>query len=221
MPTAAVESIGSNHSTSQAESEVLNNKPSADAEQKLHQMIEINAESVEKTSMSTETPIEPLSSKLPEKSFCYQVGPFLDSKQLQEWVSSNDFNIGVVTSVQQEVSVPGSFLVYYPKADTAEQAKSNTQLLTSKGIKDFWLFRKGELKGVISLGLFVAESRALVLQKQLRKLALPVEIMPRYSKKTAFFAKIMSEVEMSSASVTLSDKLSLVSCSTNLSIIKW
>ncbi|NOQ76365.1 MAG: hypothetical protein GQ475_00960 [Methylococcaceae bacterium] len=85
-------------------------------------------------------------------------------------------------------------------------------MLKKRGISDFWLFRKGELKGAISLGLFAKETRALALQNKFSKTGLNVEIMPRYKTETVWYAKILSGTEVTMQSISISEKQTFSVC---------
>jgi len=148
---------------------------------------------------------------LEKTTFCYQVGPFLNEKLLTDWIAVNNINIDSVTQFNKETTKVTGYLVYYPQAKTYEESKQHVQLLESKGITEFWLFRKGELKGNISLGLFVKESRALGLKNKFIATGINVEVMTRYRIETEWYANVLSEFEIRSNMVKFKDKLSFVS----------
>jgi len=150
--------------------------------------------------------------QMEKQLFCYQAGPFLDEKALNDWAMTNAQKASSVTHLNKDVQTATTFLVYYPKSESYEQSKRNIQMLKRKGISDFWLFRKGELKGAISLGLFAKESRALVLQKKFSKTGLKVEIMPRYKTASVWYAKIYSDTKLTEQSMRISEKQEFSVC---------
>jgi hypothetical protein len=147
-----------------------------------------------------------------EKNICYQVGPFLEEKKLIDWIKINNIDKDAVTRFNQELKKLSNYLVYYPRAETYALSKNNSQVFEKKGIKDYWLFAEGELKGVYSLGLLKNKNRALQLQKTLAKKGLNTEIMPRYKLEKLWFAKILSRKRITAQTVTISDKQSLSLC---------
>ena len=146
------------------------------------------------------------------KKFCYQISPFDSLEELNKWVDINKIEKDSVTSFSQEVQVLSNYLVYYPAAKTYTLSKNNVEMLKRKGIDNYWMFRKGELKGAYSLGLFVKEKRALFLQKKLAEDKLNVEIMPRYKEKEVWTAKLLSKTELSKETITLSEEQTLSLC---------
>mgnify|MGYP000529986620 FL=1 len=163
--------------------------------------------------LETESLIEEQGSiDLENKSFCYQVGPFLNEKLLDEWLASNDIDVNLLTKVNEMKKKVTGYLVYYPQADTYEQSKKNVQMLESKGFTEFWLFRKGELKGNISLGLFSEKNRAVSLQESLLKAGVNVKIMPRYRAESMWYVNILSNNKVIVDKIMLLDKQSFLSC---------
>ena len=147
-----------------------------------------------------------------EKIFCYQVGPFVNSNKLEGWRRLNKFNSDSLKQFNKEIQKVASFLVYYPAAATYAKSKENALMLEQKGIEDFWLFRSGELKGIVSLGLFIKEDRALSLKEKLVKSGLNVEIMQRYKTESVFYAQISSKDETFKDKVVISEPLDLSEC---------
>lgn len=114
---------------------------------------------------------------------CYKVGPFADENRLDSWnkqATADDLETKPLTIEEKALSV---FLVYYPAAKNPEQTTANMQMLKSKGLADVWLVDRGEEKGMISLGIFSREERALMLKNQLRAKGIHAEIKPRYKAK--------------------------------------
>lgn len=141
---------------------------------------------------------------------CYQIGPFLTEQALDDWLDLNNFV--TTTRFKQEVEVLISYLVYYPAAVSFQQSINNVKMLKDKGVTDYWLFTKGEDKGIISLGLFKKQSRALSLQQKFIQSGLQVEMMPRYQTQLAWFIRIENENEISIKKPNISDGQTLTIC---------
>jgi len=149
---------------------------------------------------------------LDSKPFCYQVGPFLNEVLLDVWIANNEIDVNSLTKVNEMKKKITGFLVYYPQADTYEQSKKNTRMLENKGFTDFWMFRKGELKGNISLGLFVEERRATALRNKLLTAGVNVKIMPRYRMESMWYVNILSNNKILMDGIMLSEQQSFLSC---------
>lgn len=146
------------------------------------------------------------------ETVCYQVGPFINRHMLNRWSRLNKINSQSIQQVKKDIKIVSSYLVYYPAAETYAQSKANVLMLKNKGIKDLWLFRKGKLKGTISLGLFVKKSRAVSLKRALLKSDLDVEIMQRYKTESVVFAQVTSNDETFKDKVIVSKPLGLSDC---------
>lgn len=158
---------------------------------------------------STETTIKQTKQ---EKTICYQVGPFADINKFEKWRQFNKVNSESLKRFNKEIQSVSSYLVYYPAAETYAQSKKNVLMLKREGIEDFWLFRSGELKGNVSLGLFTKEDRALSLKEKLVKSGLDVEIMQRYKTESAFYAQISNKDKTFKDKVVISEPLVLSEC---------
>jgi len=150
-----------------------------------------------------------------DTTYCYHVGPFADSGTLDVWRKLNEIDADSVTLFNKESKVVSSYLVYFPAAETYEQSRKNVQLLKQKGITDYWLFRKGELKGAISLGLFVKKKGALSLQEKFVKAGLTVEIKERYKTEQLLYAEILTEDKAFKDTVIILGKQAVSQCENN------
>ena len=130
------------------------------------------------------------SPKTAESRLCYEVGPFDNVKHFNKWRRFVGMDSKLITQVEREEREITGYLVYYPAPATFEEARANAEMLKNKGITDLWLFRKGESKGEISLGLFRNKARAEVLQQQLSARDLDVMIKPRYKITNKLYGKI-------------------------------
>jgi len=140
-----------------------------------------------------------------KERYCYQIGPFNNKAELNAWQKSNKLESSSLHVFNKESQIISGYLVHYPAVDDFSESKNNVKLLRSKGITDLWLFRKGELKGIISLGLFVEEKRALHLKNKLVKKGLAVEIMQRYKTETSLFVDMPNQEETFKDTLVVSD----------------
>lgn len=124
------------------------------------------------------------------KSYCVQFGPLSDMQGFIKWLNSLSFKATHFKQFNQEEQVISSYLVYYPAAETYAASKANLKLLQEQGQTDLWLFRKGDMRGAISLGLFSQQSRALRIKEKLIKQGIAVEMRPRYKTVKQDFAKL-------------------------------
>ena len=148
----------------------------------------------------------------PVDNYCYHVGPFTSRNALKVWRKLNKIDADSVNRFNKESDIVSSYLVYFPAAETYAQSIKNVQRLEQKGITDYWLFRRGELKGAISLGLFVKKSRALSLQEKLVKAGFTIEIKERYKKEQSLFAEISTKDKVLKDTVIISDKQTISEC---------
>ncbi len=122
---------------------------------------------------------------------CYEIGPFMDEKDVFEWLKNNDIDVidkfETFNKGQQKLS---SYLVYYPAAETYAESRKNQQMLREKGITDLWLFRKGDMKGAISLGLFKKKKRAEKLVDYLSSNGIQVKIIERFINEKSQFVRV-------------------------------
>lgn len=111
---------------------------------------------------------------------CYRLGPFAETAEarrllglVKEWIDRP-----TVLSESSE-SLDGYWLLY-PKADNLDEAKGNRKMLIDKGIKDVWLIDKGDMAGMISLGIFKTREEAETeLLRLSNKLNVRAQVRPR------------------------------------------
>ena len=143
-----------------------------------------------------------------EKRICYQIGPFANNDAIEAWANLNSIKPEMLKIVKKDRQVVSSHLVYYPAAKQYQQSKKNVGMLKGKGITDLWLFRKGEMRGAISLGLFVKESRALSLKRNLLKKGINVDVLQRYKTETFWDVQALADKD----SLTIYDGLLSTEC---------
>jgi hypothetical protein len=166
----------------------------------------------------TASNIEAMSKNQPElNTYCYQVGAFEKLDALEAWRKTNNIEPILLRKVNKKTKNVTSFMVYYPAAENLEESNKNIQILVDKGIDDYWLFSQDERKGMISLGKFASEKRALLLQQKLIKKGLNVKIMQRLEIESEFYAQITTENKALKDSLKISEKLALSECDSNRS----
>jgi hypothetical protein len=127
----------------------------------------------------TETP-PPAESELPAgDGACYRIGPFAETAEarrvlglVKEWID------GASVAAESSESLDGYWLLY-PKAETMDEAKGNRKMLMDKGIKDVWLIDRGDMAGMISLGIFKTREEAETELVRLSRLKVRAQIRPR------------------------------------------
>lgn len=121
---------------------------------------------------------------------CYEAGPFVNGNAYQLWKRELNAPKEAIKSLSRDGEVVSDYLVYYPAADTKQQAEANLKMIKDKGINDLWLLTKGKDNGLISLGVFKNESRALAMKSQLLAKGIQAEVKPRYIPKPQKYAQI-------------------------------
>lgn len=146
-----------------------------------------------------------------ETKLCFQVGPFKDRDTIKTWNQNNSIE-GDFEIVEEDRQVVDKYLVYFPAAEGFQQSKTNAQQFKKQGINDLWLFRKGELKGVISFGLFVEESRALNLQKKMMSMSINAQIKQRYKTDFIYFLRVETEEKGLKEAMKVTEGQTILDC---------
>ncbi|QFY41316.1 hypothetical protein F6R98_00690 [Candidatus Methylospira mobilis] len=110
---------------------------------------------------------------------CWLVGPFvtdMNARIAQEGIARK---VPQTTLVNRSVGVADGYWLLYPRAANIEAGRDNRRLLQEKGIRDLWLFDRGELAGYISLGLFQTKEGVEDAQKKYFERNIATEIRPR------------------------------------------
>jgi hypothetical protein len=76
--------------------------------------------------------------------------------------------------------------VVIPPLENTEQVQEKIQELADAGIKDIWVFRGGELKNSISLGMFSREENAENHSKVAATKGFNTELRPRFLNKKQY-----------------------------------
>lgn len=125
-----------------------------------------------------------------EPASCYEAGPFVNGNAYQLWKRELNAGKESIKTLSRDGEAISDYLVYYPAAETKQQAEANLKMLKDKGINDLWPLTKGKDKGQISLGVFKNESRAQALKSQLLAKDIQAEVKPRYIIKSQKYAQI-------------------------------
>lgn len=122
-------------------------------------------------------------------AICYRVSPFKDEKSALNFQKETE---SVVQSelVEQRVTENRGYWALYPAAQNMAQAKMNVRWLKENGVSDLWLFRKGENRGAISLGLFKKRQGAEKIKEKLLKKGIKIEIRMFAVSTTEFSLKL-------------------------------
>lgn len=122
-------------------------------------------------------------------AICYAFGPFSDRQAVLSWMATQSIHGEII---DKSTLVPTSFMVYYPADKDPEQIRVQKMMLNAKGIKDFFVVPSGELKGVISLGVFNDRLRATNYKSQLLQLGVKADIAERNKNEPRLFVKVHS-----------------------------
>lgn len=149
------------------------------------------------------------------ENYCYQVGAFKAANELESWRKLNNIKLTSLFQFNKENQNVITYMVYYPVAENNTESDKNIKMLADKGINDYWLIQNGKHKGMISLGSFASEERALLLQEELVNNGVNVEIKQRSETKSAIYAQITTKNKTLKDSLAIPEKLTLSECEMN------
>lgn len=139
-------------------------------------------------------------------SSCRRIGPFAEMEEarrvlelVREWTDHP------VLITESSENVDGYWLLH-PRAGSIEEGKLNRKKLIEKGVKDVWLFDKGDMQGMISLGLYKTREEAEAERQRLAKLDVPIQVQPHISRSPVFWVQfdwIGPEVELDEAMIQI------------------
>lgn len=121
---------------------------------------------------------------------CYLLGPFPSEPIGHAALDNLRPHLTKIDLTFRSGDAPIGFWVLYPKADSVEAAKLNRKMLMDQGIKDVWLFDKGELQNAISLGFFDTKEAAEAMKQKFNERKIVTEIKPRMLKSEAFWLQM-------------------------------
>ncbi len=154
--------------------------------------------------------------------FCYRVGPWTSRSSIKK-VANGLFRKGYTSDSQSKlVDLKTGYMVYLPAAASYADSRKNLRNLRDKGLKDVWIFKKGEERGTISLGRFKERERAISMKKQLQSISVNARIKATYAKKKGYFLtfrwqgptpEIKKVIEDAGATTDGLERLPLKNCS--------
>jgi hypothetical protein len=124
---------------------------------------------------------------------CYQTSSVREKKvaiALQNSLKESAIQSEIIAN---KVTENAGYWVMYPVAQNMKEARANVKLLKGKGVKDFWLFRKGLRKGAISLGMFKEKQRAENVRAEWLAKGVELEIKPHKVNREQFLLKFRTD----------------------------
>jgi hypothetical protein len=121
---------------------------------------------------------------------CWLLGPYateLNAHIAQEEVARK---VQRTALVNRSAGVADGYWLLYPRAENIEAGRDNRRMLLEKGIRDLWLFDRGELAGYISLGLYQTQAGVEQAQKKYFERNIATEIRPREAAVHAYWLEI-------------------------------
>lgn len=114
----------------------------------------------------------------PGKILCFSFGPFAELQQagqLSEWLKNNE-----IQTVQRTESdnKDQSFWIYLAPSESKNKAMAAIEDLKGKGVQDYKLINKGNLRNAISLGLFSTQSAVNRRLNELKNIGYQPIIVP-------------------------------------------
>jgi len=146
-----------------------------------------NTDSVQKnTLVSTDTKVTHRSTA------CYMLQSDDSQREMQTLVN-NDDRYHLIFQKREQTSI-SSYLVLTDAADSLQAAKEQVKSIRQQGIEDLWLFRQGEFKWRISLGLFSSKAKAIKARKHYGKqITQTLNIVPRIRKQKMTLVTVVSQ----------------------------
>jgi len=126
--------------------------------------------------------VEPAPVKVEIDPHCRLIGPYADADAARASLDQLQSRLEGLELVSRTEASAEGFWVLYPRAENIYAARANRKMLSDRGIRDLWLFDKGELENAISLGVFKTRDRAEAMQEELRAKGIEVEIKPRMAR---------------------------------------
>lgn len=133
----------------------------------------------------------------PPEDGCFLVGPYHSESAARRALDRLKPQIEQAQVVSRYGDVEDGYWVLYPKAENLEVGRANRKMLMDRGVRDLWLFDKGELQGAISLGIYKTKERAEGLQQKFREQGLDVEVRPRLTRAKAPWVEVRWQGERS------------------------
>lgn len=118
--------------------------------------------------------------KLAKSVRCTRLGPY-DTREARQAAQAAILQARVDSAlpVQTTETKVSGYYVLLPPAASLDAGKGAVEKLKAAGIKDVWLFRSGELRHAVSLGMFSSRRNAQVQATKIKRKGFPVELRER------------------------------------------
>jgi len=124
---------------------------------------------------------------------CYRIGPFAERAQIDTFLARLE-GTGIGGRIETTtVSLTSGYWIMTPTFASLADAEATVQRLKSKGFQDVWLFDRGPMKGVISLGLYSKKSRAEMVASRFRQQGVVVDVSPKKDSREELWIRFESE----------------------------
>ncbi len=123
---------------------------------------------------------------------CRTVGPFYSEKELaraRELLRPLAERLAVRVKTRQRIR---DYQVYIPPLPSAGAARKMVAKLRRDGVKDVYVYRRGEFRNAISLGVYKMKAGADKRAAQLRRKGYAVEIRPRTEQMSIYWVDVES-----------------------------
>lgn len=125
---------------------------------------------------------------------CISIGPYGSEEEfmaLKEWLQTRN---QPVRERVEEIRTRERYWVYLEPKDEAE-AKEKLRELQSKGLNDYYMISKGDMKNAISLGLFSSQETVNRRLVELEKEGYNPVVVPQYKSTRALWLDVQIENE--------------------------
>ncbi len=176
----------------------------SDTEEKLPESVKIPDRPQDRTMQSAEIQLRG-DELVVSSDQCFTLGPFKDEtimRQVRDSISEYAVDIDTRKRVEEEKY---RYWVYLAPKDGRTGAKKAATSLREKGVKDFYIVRKGSAKDSISLGHFKEQSGANRVLKKLKKLGFEAEIKVIYRDYDVYWLDYQIEKMVLDGGVDLSE----------------
>lgn len=109
---------------------------------------------------------------------CARVGPFT-AHEADTLIAYLPEHLTLYSDIVEEYTKADSYYVMIAALPSREEGNRKIQELADAGVKDTWLFRSGEYRNAISLGLFTREASAKRHAENIEKKGFPNQVIPR------------------------------------------
>ncbi len=191
-------SVDTEESVVEADQLATQEEPSGPAQQANKEITEAEFEKSQVTEQALSLENETLQTEAADTvaAVCVEVGPFTDRRQINRWLKKQQLDYHQAEIFLKEQQLISSYLVYFSAAETITESKQNMEMLKNKGVADLWLFRKGPMRGAISLGLFSQKYRAEHLIRQMAEKGVEVHMSERYKTVQSPFVRLRKPIAL-------------------------